>query len=259
MAAASRRFRCARALRHWRSGAAANAAQYAWAAGVVARRTARHYAVARLAAWALWAARTTTARRRREAARGLGLLRLARGADAFFGRAREARRGLPRLDDIRLLPQAVTQAVTVCIQARRAERLASITHVHACKAALASAVWHWAWRRRAAVARRGAALAVARRRRLGGLAVVWGRLRLSARVAALRAAATCAARRRGLGRWRARAVARRAVALGVELGARWQRRLAFNAWQCGRPAQTPLPDPPPHPKLTPNQNPRPSR
>jgi len=104
VAVASRRFHCARAIRHWRSAAAADAAQCAWAAGVVARRTARHYAVARLAAYALWAARATTARRRREAARGLGLLRLARGADAFFGRAREARRGLPRRDDIRLQP-----------------------------------------------------------------------------------------------------------------------------------------------------------
>jgi hypothetical protein len=131
----------------------------------------------------------------------------------------------------------------VCIQARRASRLASITHVHAYKVALASAVWHWAWRRRAAVARRAAALAVARRRRLGGLAVVWRRLRQSVCVAALCAGVTCAARRRGLGRWRARAVAGRAVALGVQLGARWQRRLAFNAWQCGRAARTPRPQP----------------
>ena len=141
----------------------------------------------------------------------------------------------------------------MCIQARRAERLASITHVHACKAALASAVWRWAWRRRAAVALRGAALAVARRRRLGGLAVGWGRLRQSARVAALGAAATCAARRHGLGRWRTRVAAERAVALGVQLGARWQRRLAFNAWQCGRAARTPRPNPPPHANLAPNQ------
>ena len=145
----------------------------------------------------------------------------------------------------------------MCIQARRAERLASITHVHACKAALASAVWRWAWRRRAAVALRGAALAVARRRRLGGLAVGWGRLRQSARVAALGAAATCAARRHGLGRWRTRVAAERAVALGVQLGARWQRRLAFNAWQCGRAARTPRPNPPHHPDLAPNQDPGP--
>ena len=104
--AASRRFHCARALRHWRGGVAAYVAQCAWAAGVVARRTARHYAVARLAAWALWAARAMTARRRREAARGLGLLRLARGADAFFGHIREARHAPPppRCDDTRLQP-----------------------------------------------------------------------------------------------------------------------------------------------------------
>ena len=66
--------------------------------------------MARLAAWELWATRAAAARRRREAARGLGLLRLARGAAAFFERAREV---------------------------RRASRLASITHVHAYKAALA--------------------------------------------------------------------------------------------------------------------------
>ena len=48
VAAASRRFHCARALRHWRRGAEAEAAHLARAAGVVGRRTARHYAVARL-------------------------------------------------------------------------------------------------------------------------------------------------------------------------------------------------------------------
>ena len=83
------------------------------------------------------------------------------------------------------------------------------------------------------VARRGAALAVARRRRLGGLVLAWARLRLSARAAALRAAAECAALRRELRLWRARAVVARALARGVQLGERWQRRLGFRAWQRG--------------------------
>ena len=103
VAAAQWRLRGARALRWWRRGAAAAAAQLAWvsswsdsgarskalrwwrrqaaavaAAATVAGRTALKYAMASVAAWRAWAAHAAASRRRQGAAWGLQLMRLAR-------------------------------------------------------------------------------------------------------------------------------------------------------------------------------------